>query len=100
MTHFLRCKIYIHFTLLPIVCAAQVSAAADGTKCSLTVTLTYFGRNARGKSAVTRSMAAAINAPNGACTYGVCGAIKAASKDTATVDSAAANTTKSFADGA
>ncbi|WIA29795.1 hypothetical protein OEZ86_012268 [Tetradesmus obliquus] len=78
--------------------AQEVSAAADGTKCSLTVTLTYFGRNARGKSAVTRTMAAAINAPNGACTYGVCAAIKAASKDTATVDSAAANTTKSFAD--
>jgi hypothetical protein len=86
------------FNALQGTSSAKLPAGTSG--CSLTVSLTYYGRDARGKSAATRTLAAAINAPDGECKYGVCTAIKSASKGAATVASAEANTTKTFADGA
>jgi hypothetical protein len=80
----------------------SASPAAAKAACILTISLTYYGStpaDARAKAAAERDMAAAINKPKGMCLYGVCAAVKAASKGAATVTSAAANTTKTFPDG-
>jgi 2-C-methyl-D-erythritol 4-phosphate cytidylyltransferase len=96
-----RCTVLPRALLHALQTSSSASPAAAAS-CSLTVSLTYFGKNAndaRAKSVTERDTAAAINKPQGMCQYGVCAAVETASKGAATVTSAAANTTKSFTDG-
>jgi hypothetical protein len=77
--------------------APAVAAAAK--TYSLTIMLTYYGNDARAKYEAETKMAAYINKANGMCQFGVCAAVKAASKGAVAVTSATANTTKTFSDG-
>jgi hypothetical protein len=64
----------------------QVGPAASA-QGSLSVSLTYYGRNARGKFAAVKAMSDAINDQDGECKYGVCAALKKASNGAAEVAS-------------
>jgi hypothetical protein len=72
------------------------AAAAEG---SLSISLTYYAKNARGKFAVVKSMSDAINGADGKCKYGVCTALKRATKGAAEVAGVAAETANTFKNG-
>jgi hypothetical protein len=76
---------------------AKAGSTAATKACSLNITLTYYGNDARVKA--ESGMAAAINKAKGMCQYGVCAAVTKASKGKAKITSAAADTTKTFSDG-
>jgi hypothetical protein len=82
-------------------CALQRSRVgpAGSAQGSLSITLTYYAKNARGKYAVVKSMSDAINSPDGKCKYGVCAALKRATKGAAEVAGVAAETAKTFNNG-